>query len=359
MGKLMSEEEVINKIRNEELNFYEVLSLEKNGFFTMTDAIKWEYVKKYPNTCLAIDEMLKDVLGRGIIDLIKRIDDKSFYESLSEDDIVKMLRHPIKDYELNKYAGIKKLLNEIKITPRIVSVLAEYVPILLTNEKIKPYINEEILWTAVNAYCKSDDKHAYFVGSLDGITDEMWKKILTKEGIDLRCYIENGIPVPRFVLEREITSEPSGYHTACKVELDEEMLKTFFDKWHDNDNAKSSFKEVLDNKTSKLKVLESYPDLYRYIRRPKIKETELAVSLKPKNLRYVKKQTEELCLMALKKDKSVFKYVKDPTDAICDFMGLERTHTKSKYTAPYYLVKAYEELAGEEFLDNRRRILVT
>mgnify|MGYP000850120651 CR=1 FL=1 len=63
--------------------------------------------------------------------------------------------------------------------------------------------------------------------------------------------------------------------------------------------------------------------------------------------------------MALKKDKSVFKYVKDPTDAICDFMGLERTHTKSKYTAPYYLVKAYEELAGEEFLDNRRRILVT
>ena len=353
MGKLMSEEEVINKIRNEELNFYEVLSLEKNGFFTMTDAIKWEYVKKYPNTCLAIDpthEMLKDVLGRGIIDLINRIDDKSFYESLSEDDIVKMLRRPIKDYELNKYAGIKKLLNEIKITPRIVSVLAEYVPILLTNEKIKPYINEEILWTAVNAYCKSDDKHAYFVGSLDGITDEMWKKILTKEGIDLRCYIENGIPVPRFVLEREITSEPSGYYTACKVELDEEMLKTFFDKWHDNDNAKSSFKEVLDNKTSKLKVLESYPDLYRYIGRPKIKETELAVSLKPKNLRYVKKQTEELCLMALKKDKSVFKYVKDPTDAICDFMGLERTHAKSKYTAPYYLVKAYEELAGEEFL---------
>ena len=106
----------------------------------------------------------------------------------------------------------------------------------------------------------------------------------------------------------------------------------------------------MDNKTSKLKVLESYPDLYRYIRRPKIKETELAVSLKPKNLRYVKKQTEELCLMALKKDKSVFKYVKDPTDAICDFMGLERTHAKSKYTAPYYLVKAYEELAGEEFL---------
>ena len=55
----------------------------------------------------------------------------------------------------------------------------------------------------------------------------MWKKILTKEGIDLRCYIEYGIPVPRFVLEREITSEPSGYYTACKVELDEEMLKTF------------------------------------------------------------------------------------------------------------------------------------
>ena len=54
--------------------------------------------------------------------------------------------------------------------------------------------------------------------------------------------------------------------------------------------------------------------------------------------------------MALKKDKSVFKYVKNPTDAICDFMGLERTHAKSKYTAPYYLVKAYEELAGEEFL---------
>lgn len=353
MGKLMSEEEVINKIRNSELTFYEVLSLEKNGLFTMTDAIKWEYVKKYPHTCLAIDpthEMLKDVLGRGIIDLINRIDDKSFYESLSEDDIVKMLRHPIKDYELNKYDGIKKLLNEIEISSRIVSALAEYVPVLLTNEKIKPYINEEILWTAVNAYCKSNDEHGYFVGGLDGITDEMWKKILTKEDNYLSYYIENGNPVPRFVLEREITSEPFGYHTACKVELDEEMLKTFFDKWYDNDHAESSFKEVLDNKTSKLKVLESYPDLYRYLRRPKMKETELAVSLKPENLRYVKKQTEELCLMALKKDKSVFKYVENPTDAICDFMGLEKTQEKSKYTAPYYLVKSIQELADEEFL---------
>ncbi|WP_455649407.1 hypothetical protein [Enterocloster citroniae] len=109
----------------------------------------------------------------------------------------------------------------------------------------------------------------------------MWKKILTKEDNYLSYYIENGNPVPRFVLEREITSEPFGYHTACKVELDEEMLKTFFDKWYDNDHAESSFKEVLDNKTSKLKVLESYPDLYRYLRRPKMKETELAVSLKP------------------------------------------------------------------------------
>ena len=87
-----------------------------------------------------------------------------------------------------------------------------------------------------------------------------------------------------------------------------------------------------------------------YIKTPKKNETELAVRLKPENLRYVKKQSEELCLMTLKKDKSVFEYVKDYTDAILDFMGLDRTEKKTKYTAPYYLVQSTQDLADEGYL---------
>lgn len=351
MVNIMTEKEIIEKINKNELNVYQLTVLKDNGAVTLTDNILWAVIKKEPDCCSLFEttrEMKVYALVAGAFSNTNKFED-SFYLSLKEGELLKILDANV---PLINATNLLEILEKSNLTETIIKKVAKRFPIFLTSQKLQTWVTDDIKWIAINSYCENTCNRIFFVGYLGNLTDEMWKKLCQCEDRDFLHDLSRFIikhPVPDFVKEKVICSS-SGYYTACKIRLDEKMLKTFFDKWYGVECAQSSFKEILNGNKSRLKVLESYPDLYRYIRNPRKKETELAVSLKPENLRYVKKQTEELCLTALKKDKSVFKYVKDPTDAILNFMGFDRAQEKAKYTAPYYLVKSMQDLADEGYL---------
>lgn len=347
----MTEREIIEKINNGELLQYQVYILKDNGAIVLTDNIKWALVKRYPDICRIFDlsdEMIKYVLFQGYFNQANLIP-HSFFQKLSEDDIIKIFSAP---YIFTTYSMFE-ILPYFNYTKRIVEKIAERFSRFLLVDEIKPYVDEEIKWIAVKAYCNGEandyDSELLFPGELGDLTDDMWQTICDNNRYsDILEYLRGGYSVPDFVVEKVVCSD-NGYYAAEDIKMSEKVLNIFFDKWHADNNAKKSFKKILSNNKNRLEVIKTYPELYRYIGHPKKAETELAVDLLPENLEFVKKQSEELCLKVLEKDKNAFQFVKDPTDKIIEFMGIE--NKKLRYPAPFYLVKANENLADEGFLE--------
>lgn len=344
----MSENEIIEKIKSDELSSLDIYQLGKNGLIDITDNIKWTLIKKNPGRYGLIemtDEMNKYVLFQGRFDMIDLFQ-PDFFKTLTEDEVITLLNFPINKID---YMYIKKIIPYLALTKKIVKRLVEISNAFLYIKEMEPFVDEEVTWIAVRSFCsRTDIFHSIPDSKYCSLTDDMWKEICgTKEYRLIAEYLKRGFDAPDFVKE-EVLLSSSGDSYAEDVPLNGHLLKVFFDRWRD-EVSEYFIREVLKNNTDRMETIKAYPELYKYIGKPKKAETELAVELMPKNLEFVKKQSEKICLMALEKDPSVSKYVKIQTDAISELIGIKEEVTE--YPAPYYLLSACEDLADEGYLN--------
>lgn len=113
----MSENEIIEKIKSDELSSLDIYQMGKNGLIDITDNIKWTLIKKNPGRYGLIemtDEMNKYVLFQGRFDMIDLFQ-PDFFKTLTEDEVITLLTFPINRID---YMYIKKIIPYLALTKK-------------------------------------------------------------------------------------------------------------------------------------------------------------------------------------------------------------------------------------------------
>lgn len=296
-------------------------------------------------------------LKKGNIKAIAEVKDDTFYNGLTETDIIEILSNM--EASRSNIDEMTRFLKNIQITEKELEVIATRYPLYLNKEYINPYITEHVKTVAVDHFCSNMDIYsnsdAIFyipIWNVTNLDDEAWAKILkalrSTGAPDFREWLwimlkKGGYRIPGFVKEYLI-EELYYLH-----ELDARQTKEFFDARNEEGLSDEYFIKVLNMSKDRSLVLKEHPEVYKYIKWPNSEDAKVIINEEPANLRLVRRQTEKLCFMALLKDKNAFKYIKKPTKSILEFMGMdvpEELKTK-EYPEPKYLVTCRMDIADE------------
>jgi hypothetical protein len=303
------------------------------------------------------EKILQDIV-KGYVYDIKYMKNASLIRRLTEDEVVEFLSNLNAVSAVCAYMEISTFFQYADIRQRAMQVIIDRFPRLLSNKHIKPKITPEIKQLLLDDFCKNPNRYwenlgqCGYIWEIIDMDEDMWKQFfaaIEKPGVInfrglLKDSLADGTISSELVMEYVI--EGSYHHTGFA--LNAELTKKYFDLWI-KENSKYYFSEVLSLSKDRSLALKTYPELYQYIKSPTVKDAEIIVSIDPKNLSFVKKQSEKLCLMALKKDKSVFKYVRKPTKKILAFMGIDaqKAALYEKYPAKQYLITCRKDVADE------------
>lgn len=303
------------------------------------------------------EKILQDIV-KGYVYNIKYMKNASLIRRLTEDEVVEFLSNLNAVSAVCAYMEISTFFQYADIRQRAMQVIIDRFPRLLSNKHIKPKITPEIKQLLLDDFCKNPNRYwenlgqCGYIWEIIDMDEDMWKQFfaaIEKPGvINFRCLLGSSLADGKLSSDIAANYVIEGSYSHTGFPLNKELTKKYFDLWIKKGN-KYYFSEILGLSKDRSLALKTYPELYQYIKSPTAADAEIIVNIDPKNLSLVKKQSEKLCLMALKKDKSVFKYVRKPTKKILAFMGMDtkKAVLYEKYPAKQYLITCKKNVADE------------
>lgn len=306
------------------------------------------------------DETVLKEIKRGKIRNIRYMKDVSLISTLTDDDIAEALSNIESRFFIINYEEMCVLFRHANTGEKAMGVIIDRFPALLAHEDIKPKMTSKTKRLLLDDFCNNPVKYfekgnkcGYIWITLE-MNEDMWKEVidtLKKPGAPDFSHV-----FTKHLSQREISSDIVVEYTIEKsycntgFPINAELTKKYFDLWINKKmDAKGYFSEVLALSEDRSLALKAHPEIYPYIKYPTAADAKIIIDINPKNLSLVKKQSEKLCLMALKKDKGVFKYVKNPTKRILEFMGMDtkKASRYAKYSEKQYLITCKTDVADE------------
>lgn len=371
----MTEREVITLIEKGIFDPVKVKLENEYGHFVLTDNIKWETLKKYPHTHVNLNytkEMKAYAISKGNVNFIK---DYTFVKSLSEEEVLKIVSQFTG--AMNSVRSEITFLEHVNMTREIARTAIKRDWCYHSYACIKDYVDDEIKQYVFDKYLKMNI--AYFIGLSFQMTDDMWKRLMTpKYASSASDYIEyskkdksykikeHGYTVPDFYVKYIITNNCYTYYNfAIEGKFLVYFVKDWYEKykevlaysgseWSDGGVEKKQnlarFKQVINVSKYRLDMLDKYPFVISYLKKPKKSEMKLIIEKDPHNLKLIKNPSKEICMMALTIDKTVFEHIPElkVTKEMADLAGVEEPDL---FPEEYYLVNSTMCVCDYSYVD--------
>lgn len=315
-----------------------------------TDEMKWLVLEIEPWLISEINPTTEMIISEfkkchySLINLeqpLPEIPEKDILETIKNLDLWKTMKF---------YSEVFK--KNIRINQKIAEALVKHAYYYITDECVKPFINKDLENLAkenFKAFIKKDKNPIFLFPTSISFSDEDWQYFVDNN-LSLDHLIKNRKDIPLFIQKYYIDNS---FYSLEKLSINNKITKEIFLYWFNKYGEEKMkffsndewFKELLAQPFFE-EVLEEKGFLIKYVKKPTNKLQVIAIKNNPMNLQYIQNQTEKACLLAYSLNNHVVCFIKKDTKKIREILNIKET--TSKYPEEFYYVKLNRNLADED-----------
>lgn len=334
----------------------------------LTDEMKWYLVKSdeptgfkrdYP---LMSDDMLRYLIVNGetpgyvttknVDDLYKRIVNLN----ITEDEWVQGIKKCKITWISPEYPYMI-LKSGVTITNKMALEICKRMPLFIKEDRINSVLsyNDKIaISQAYTNMLKNGVRLPFQLPKILPLTDDQWRQLQNQNDIRYQKSFLQREDMPTDI-KRELLKEMN-YIDDFGNNLSENDI-IFWLHHHKNDDEYYIEKAVNYHIPTTMlpNITKACIWIFPLLKKKTAKVCQIAVEIDPSNIRFVKRPSDKLRVLAVTKDPSTKQYLDKITPAVLKILGenldIETENAKiNKYPNDYYLVQFHEDLCDEGYL---------